>query len=104
MWQSTRSVEDWGYHLLASETPIPEISPAEFVARLPEAAQRDLIEWDSNQSLIGMTTDVLSRRVPISTALQADLPAEITDDQPYNEYFILRRSEVYILGPRSGAP
>jgi hypothetical protein len=51
-----------------------------------------------------MTTDILSRRVPISTALQADLPAEITDDQPYNEYFMLRRSEVYILGPRSGAP
>ena len=90
MWQSTRSVEDWGYHLLASETPIPEISPAEFVARLPEAAQRDLIEWGPNQSLIGMANDVLSRRVPISTVLQPNLPAEITDDQPFNEYFILR--------------
>jgi spermidine synthase len=90
-----RSVEGWGVHLLASETPIPEMSPAEFAARLPAAAQRDLIEWGPNQSLIGMANDVLSRRVPISTVLQADLPAEITDDRPYNEYFIVRdRSSV----------
>jgi predicted membrane-bound spermidine synthase len=86
-----QSVEDWGYHLLASEAPIPEITPEEFAARLPEAAQRDLVEWSPNQSLIGMTKDVLSRRVPISTVLQPDLPAEITDDHPYNEYFIVRR-------------
>jgi spermidine synthase len=85
-----RSLGDWGVHLLASETPIPEMSPAEFAARLPAAAQRDLIEWGPNQSLIAMANDVLSRRIPISTVLQADLPAEITDDQPYNEYFILR--------------
>jgi spermidine synthase len=90
-----RSLEDWGVHLLASETPIPEMSPAEFAARLPAAAQRDLVEWGPNQSLIGMANDVLSRRVPISTVLQADLPAEITDDRPYNEYVILRaRSEL----------
>jgi spermidine synthase len=86
-----QSVEDWGYHLLASEAPIPEITLEEFAARLPEAAQRDLVEWSPNQSLIGMTKDVLSRRVPISTVLQPDLPAEITDDHPYNEYFIVRR-------------
>ena len=29
-----RSLEHWGVHLLASETPIPEMSPAEFSARL----------------------------------------------------------------------
>ncbi len=86
-----RSVEGWGYHLLASETPIPEISPAEFAARLPQAAQRDLIEWGPDQSSIAMAGNILSRRVPISSVLQPDLPAEITDDRPYNEYFILRR-------------
>ncbi len=84
------SVMGWGVHLLASERPIPEMSPAEFAARLPAAAQRDLVEWGPNQSLIGMANDVLSRRVPISSVLQTDLPAEITDDRPYNEYFILR--------------
>jgi predicted membrane-bound spermidine synthase len=92
-----RSLEGgWGYHLLASETPIPEISPVEFADRLPATAHRDLMEWSSNQSLIGMANDILSGRVPISTVLQADIPAEITDDQPYNEYFILRdRSKLF---------
>jgi predicted membrane-bound spermidine synthase len=85
-----RSVEDWGYHLLASEAPIPEISGAEFAGRLPAAARQDLLEWSPNQSLIGMGNDVLSRRGPISAVLWADLPIEITDDRPYNEYFILR--------------
>jgi hypothetical protein len=91
-------MEDWGHHLLASEAPIPEMSPAEFAARLPAAAQQDLIEWDSDRSLIGMTTEILSRRVPISTVLEADLPAEITDDRPYNEYFIVR--DRWMLNPR----
>jgi spermidine synthase len=57
-----RSVEDWGVHLLASEMPISDISPAEFTGRLPAAAQRDLIEWGPNQSL------VLSDHVPHLTA------------------------------------
>jgi predicted membrane-bound spermidine synthase len=90
-----RSLGDWGVHLLASETPIPEMSTAEFAARLPPAAQLDLVEWNTNRSLIGMADDVVSRRIPISAVLQVDLPAQITDDQPYNEYFILRdRSEL----------
>jgi spermidine synthase len=86
-----RSIEGWGYHLLASDAPIPEISPAEFVARLPEAAQRDLIEWNPNQSPVEMASDILSRRLSTNDVLRADLPAEVTDDRPYNEYFVLRR-------------
>jgi len=41
-----------------------------------------MIEWSSDQSLIQMANDVLSRRVPISAVPQAHLPAEITDDRP----------------------
>jgi hypothetical protein len=92
-----QSIEGWGYHLLASEAPIPEITPEEFAARLPEAAQRDLMEWGPNQLLTGMTKDILSRRVPISTLLRPDLPAEITDDQPFNEYFLVRRRAPFVV-------
>src|ERR1700738_196139 len=52
--------------------------------RLPHQHRRCHADRGPNQSLIGMANDVLSRRVPISTVLQADLPAEITDDRPYN--------------------
>jgi len=81
----------------AFETPIRKITPGEFAARLPEAAKRDLVEWDPNQSLIEVTNNVLSRRVAIGTVLQADLPAEITDARLYNEYFILRRRSPFVL-------
>jgi len=92
-----QSIEDWGYHLLASDATIPEITPEQFAARLPEVAQRDLMEWGPNQSLTGMTRDILSRRVPISSVLQPDLPAEITDDRPYNEYFLVRRRAPFVV-------
>jgi spermidine synthase len=85
-----RSLGDFGVHFLASETLIPEMSAVEFAARLPAAAKQDLVEWGPNQSVIGMAGEILSGRAPISTVLQADLPAEITDDRPYNEYFIMR--------------
>ena len=92
-----RSLSDWGFHLLASETPIPEISPATFASRLPESAQSDLIEWDPKRSLIELTAAILSRRVPLSTVLKPDVHAEITDDQPYNEYFLVRRRAPFVV-------
>ena len=55
------------------------------------------MEWGPNQLLTGMTKDILSRRVPISTLLQPDLPAEITDDQPFNEYFLVRRRAPFVV-------
>jgi len=55
------------------------------------------MEWGPNQLLTGMTKDILSRRVPISTLLRPDLPAEITDDQPFNEYFLVRRRAPFVV-------
>jgi spermidine synthase len=88
-----KSIEDWGYHFLASASPIRDITPAEFVTRLPEPAKRDLMEWNPNISIERMAENILSRR----TDLEKLLPAAgknivVTDDLPYNEYFILRRS------------
>ena len=39
------SVEGWGAHYLASMEPIDDLSPAQFLARLPERAKADLGEW-----------------------------------------------------------
>jgi spermidine synthase len=88
-----RSIDDWGYHFLASSSPIPEISPAEFVARLPASARRDLMEWNTDMTIEKMVENILSRR----TAIEQLLPPPganmiVTDDRPYNEYFYLRRN------------
>jgi spermidine synthase len=88
-----KSIEDWGYHLLASTSPIRDLTPAEFLARLPEPAKRDLMEWNSNISIERMAQNILSRRTDVANLLPAGgKTMVVTDDLPYNEYFILRRN------------
>ena len=60
-----RSLVDSGYHFLASMTPIPALTPAEFVKRLPEAAKRDLMEWNQDITPEKMADNILSRRTDI---------------------------------------
>jgi predicted membrane-bound spermidine synthase len=87
-----KSIGDWGYHFLASMSPIPSISPTEFVARLPQSAARDLMEWNSDIPIETMAENILSRRVDIGTLLSPEgEKMVVTDDLPYNEYFFLRR-------------
>jgi hypothetical protein len=87
-----KSIENWGYHFLASMSPIPDISPKEFVARMPEPARRDLMEWSSDIKIETMAENILSRRTDIGRLLSPDSEkVVVTDDLPYNEYFFLRR-------------
>ena len=61
--------------------------------RLPEPAKRDLMEWNPNISIERMAENILSRRTDIEKLLPAaGKNIVVTDDLPYNEYFILRRS------------
>jgi predicted membrane-bound spermidine synthase len=88
-----KSIGDWGYHFLASMSPIQDLSPAEFTARLPESAKRDLMEWNSDISLETMARNILSGRTDIENLLwPGGEKMLVTDDLPYNEYFFLRRS------------
>ncbi|HLY58343.1 MAG TPA: hypothetical protein VKS60_22465, partial [Stellaceae bacterium] len=87
-----RSIEDWGYHFLASMQPIPDLTPSEFVARLPDKARADLVEWGPEPTAEKMAERILQRRIPLADLARPDrLGPAITDDRPYNEYFILRR-------------
>jgi spermidine synthase len=86
-----RSIADVGYHFLASMSPIPDISPVEFVARLPENAKRDLMEWNGDITIEKMAENILSRRTDIEKLLPPSAAnVMVTDDRPYNEYFFLR--------------
>ena len=89
-----RSIEGWGYHFLASDSPLPNLSPATLASRLPPAAAVDLMEWgpaaNAEQQFAGvlnqeLSMDGLIARAPGAPALQ--------DDRPMNEYYILRRVE-----------
>src|ERR1700687_983529 len=48
----------WGYHFLPSMTPIEEITPTQFVERLPEGAKRDLMEWNSGITIEKMAENI----------------------------------------------
>jgi hypothetical protein len=72
--------------------PIKDFTAQELAAKLPEKANKDLLEWynsDVNAQLIFEV--LLSREVPVSVLLEGWTEKEIiTDSHPYNEYFLLR--------------
>jgi spermidine synthase len=86
------SIENWGYHFSASMQPIEKPSVDDFIARMPEGARDDMLEWSDGQSLDAYVASILEREVPLKDVLNPDSRVCVTDDQPYNEYFLLRRT------------
>lgn len=91
--RSFDSIEGWGTHLLASDSPIPNRTAEELAAQMPAGAQKDLMEWSprANLTVSAYLNVVLSREVPVQKILDPNSKIRITDDHPYNEYFLLRR-------------
>jgi predicted membrane-bound spermidine synthase len=87
-----RSIEGWGLHFLASAQPIPEITAADFADRMPPMARRDLVEWGPATTPEAMAALILAPRLALSALAPSPPTAPaITDDRPFNEYFLLRR-------------
>jgi len=85
------SVEKWGLHVLASMDPIDSCSAAELTSRMPETAKKDLLEWSTSLDLPNYLNTVLSQEYPLQELLDLNPGMRITDDQAYNEYFLLRK-------------
>jgi spermidine synthase len=86
------SMEGWGYHFLASLSPIAIPTAAEMISRLPDLAQKDLLEWEKEKTLPEFLRNVLAREVAFDALLSKDERISITDDRPYNEYYFVRRT------------
>lgn len=85
-------IQGWGYHFLASASPMNRLSAATLAGRLPPAAARDLMEWGPASSAVSQFEAVLGRERQIEDLIQGDSSAPLlTDDRPVNEYFLLRR-------------
>lgn len=87
-----RSVEGWGYHFLASNNPIMMPTAEEIVKNMPISAQNDLMEWnDSNEpDVLSLVKKIINNKQDINELLTGDKNIKVTDDQPYNEYYLLR--------------
>jgi hypothetical protein len=64
------SVEGWGFHFLASMTPIPHLSASELAEKLPPDAARDLMEWGPASSPQEQFAIVLSHEVSLDNLIQ----------------------------------
>jgi spermidine synthase len=89
--RSFTSMEGWGLHLLASMEPIEQLDVRQLAARMPPDAKKDLLEWSPSPDLPGYLGLVVSREMPIENYLNLDPEIQITDDDPLNEYFLLRQ-------------
>ena len=85
------SVEGWGVHILCSREPIPRRSAAELAARLPAGARTDLLEWAGSGDAASYLQQVIVNEMGIDGDLDPNPKLRISDDRPYNEYFLLRR-------------
>jgi spermidine synthase len=86
-----QSIDNMGVHMLASKEPIPNLSANQLASRMPAAAAIDLLEWDPSEVVADYVQQALSNEIPIESALNPDPRIRITDDRPYNEYFLIRR-------------
>jgi len=85
------SIDPGGIHILASMNPIEPCTAKELAARLPADAKKDLLEWSPSPDLTGYFGLVLANELAIKTCLNPNPEIRITDDRPYNEYFLLRK-------------
>jgi spermidine synthase len=71
--------------------PIASLVPSQIATAMPPAAVDDLLEWSPARNLPGYLAQVVSKEFEIEQELDPDPRVRITDDHPYNEYFLLRR-------------
>ena len=88
-------VEGSGIHLLGSMEPIESLTVEQLAARLPERARQDLLEWSDTPDVTAYLGRVIAREVDLARFLNRDPEIQITDDRPYNEYFLLRQLNLY---------
>jgi spermidine synthase len=86
------SLEGWGAHILASDRPIPDWSAEALAGRMPETARADMTEWGPGPNAIEQLRRVLDRELdPASFVAAAPGTPPLRDDQPINEYYLIRR-------------
>ena len=89
------AVEGDGIHILASLEPIERLDAQQLAARMPPEAKKDLLEWSHSADLPGYLGRVVSREKSIGKNLVLDPEIQITDDDPFNEYFLLRKMGLF---------
>ena len=86
-----RAAEGEGVHHLASMEPIPLLDGRQVAERMSERVKQDLMEWQDSKDASAYLERVLALEVPVDSLLDPDPQVQVTDDRPYNEYYLLRK-------------
>ncbi len=86
------SVEGWGFHFIASMSPIPNLTPAELASRMPAAAVADMLEWGPGHTAEQQFALMFRNEISVDQILEfKDIDVQpLDDDRPVNEYYLLR--------------
>jgi len=98
------SVEGWGVHLIASMQPIEQLDAGQLAARMPESARQDLLEWNTSKDAPAYLNQVLTNEYSVPNLLNTNVAVQVTDDRPFNEYFLLRRLHRHWMNWTAPAP
>jgi predicted membrane-bound spermidine synthase len=90
-----------GFHFLASDEPLDGRTAQSLAARLPPAAQRDLLEWEPGGSVRADFDKFLAREMALDKLALTGGPV-LVDDRPYNEYFLVRKLFLRLKGALEG--
>jgi hypothetical protein len=71
--------------------PIDQRTPEQLAAQMPAAAKKDLLEWTSETNASTYLGKVVLNEVATEKLLNPNPDIRITDDDPLNEYFLLRQ-------------
>jgi hypothetical protein len=65
---------------------------------MPPDAQADLVEWEPGTTATAYMQKRLAQQIPLSTLLPppGSNVTPITDDRPFNEYFLLRNHNLFL--------
>ncbi|MFZ0301542.1 MAG: hypothetical protein WAL75_02610 [Terracidiphilus sp.] len=86
-----QSVMGSGWHFFASTDPIPDRSADEMLARMPQPAIDDMMEWGPAQTPSEQLQMMLSHSfTPEELIAHAPNVPALRDDRPVNEYFVVR--------------
>lgn len=85
------SFDQAGWHFLASQCPIPQMTAADLAAKLPPRAAADFLEWGPENTVARQFAVVLDQEIPLDDLIRKrpGIPM-LQDDRPVNEYYLLR--------------
>jgi len=92
------SIAGWGFHFIASLAPLRQFTAQEMVARMPQRAVADLLEWFPGLNAEAIVQGMLSMPVDLPKGSSLNAGMMITDDRPYNEYYLMRRLKDRLAG------